>query len=151
TPLFQSAGWIEPRPTAVLVTALAEGVVDKLLVVEGQKLKAGDQVALLIQADAKLALQTAEADRDMREAKLEQAKATLAIARAFLPAELQAARSKFALAKQSYDSRNELFERGATSLLSVPTAKSELDMAASKVAELEIRQGAYQGQSIQPF
>jgi len=151
TPHFQAAGWIEPRPTAVLVTALAEGVVDKLLVVEGQKLKAGDPVALLIQEDAKLALQTAEADRGMREAELEQANATLAIARSFLPAELQAARSKHALAKQSFDSRNELFERGATSLLSVPTAKSELDMAASKVAELEIRQGAYQGQSIQPF
>src|SRR5687767_12023526 len=35
-PLFQAAGWVEPRPTATLVTALAEGVVDKLLVVEGQ-------------------------------------------------------------------------------------------------------------------
>src|SRR5882724_5018944 len=32
TPLFQAAGWVEPRPTPVLVTALAEGVIDKLLV-----------------------------------------------------------------------------------------------------------------------
>src|SRR5262245_28373693 len=25
TPLFRGAGWVEPRPTALLVTALAEG------------------------------------------------------------------------------------------------------------------------------
>src|SRR5262245_22739618 len=36
-PLFQAAGWVEPRPTPVLVTSLAEGVIDKLLVVEGQQ------------------------------------------------------------------------------------------------------------------
>src|SRR5436305_6408768 len=35
TPLFQAAGWLEPRPTPVLVPALAPGVVEKLLVVEG--------------------------------------------------------------------------------------------------------------------
>jgi HlyD family secretion protein len=35
-PLFQAAGWVEPRPTPVLVSALAEGVVDQLLVVESQ-------------------------------------------------------------------------------------------------------------------
>src|SRR5205823_6769288 len=33
TPLFQAAGWVEARPTPVLVTALAEGVIDQLLVV----------------------------------------------------------------------------------------------------------------------
>src|SRR5947207_1035179 len=29
-PLFNAAGWIEPRPTLMQVAALAEGVVDKL-------------------------------------------------------------------------------------------------------------------------
>ena len=32
TPLFNAAGWIEPRPTAIRVAALAPGVVEKLLV-----------------------------------------------------------------------------------------------------------------------
>src|SRR5690606_39113248 len=36
TALFQAAGWIEPRPTATNVAALTEGVVESLLVVEGQ-------------------------------------------------------------------------------------------------------------------
>src|SRR5207253_890878 len=60
-PLFQCAGWVEPRPTPVLVPALAEGFVDKLLVVEGQEVRAGETVATLIDADAKLALKAAEA------------------------------------------------------------------------------------------
>src|SRR5262249_46122579 len=40
-PLFLAAGWIEPRPTPILVTAIAEGVIDQLLVVEGQEVQAG--------------------------------------------------------------------------------------------------------------
>src|SRR5262249_55525296 len=48
TPLFQSAGWIEPRPTPTLVTALTEGVVEQLLVVEGQEVQAGEPVARLL-------------------------------------------------------------------------------------------------------
>src|SRR5262245_57211796 len=46
--LFQAAGWVEPRPTPSVVTALAEGVVEQLLVVEGQAVKAGEPVARLI-------------------------------------------------------------------------------------------------------
>src|SRR5262245_46014833 len=41
TALFQTAGWIEPRPTPVLASALAEGIVEQLLVVEGQSVEAG--------------------------------------------------------------------------------------------------------------
>ncbi|MDX1946980.1 MAG: biotin/lipoyl-binding protein [Pirellulaceae bacterium] len=47
TPLFQAAGWIEPRPTPVMASALVEGVVEQLLVVEGQEVTAGDPVATL--------------------------------------------------------------------------------------------------------
>ena len=32
TTLFQSPGWIEPRPTAISVAALAPGVIEELLV-----------------------------------------------------------------------------------------------------------------------
>src|SRR2546429_2371087 len=51
SPLFQAAGWVEARPTPILVTALAEGVIDQLLVVEGQEVKAGEAVARLIDVD----------------------------------------------------------------------------------------------------
>src|SRR5207342_1979562 len=48
TPLFQAAGWIEPRPTAIRVAALAPGVVERLLVVEDQAVKAGEPIAELV-------------------------------------------------------------------------------------------------------
>src|SRR5260221_7280442 len=66
-PLFQAAGWIEPRPTPAYVTALAEGVVEQLLVVEGQEVKPGEPVARLIEADAKLAREAAEAAVRLRQ------------------------------------------------------------------------------------
>src|SRR5688500_2786598 len=62
TPLFQAAGWVEPRPTPVVVSALAEGVVERLTVIEGQTVEAGEPVAFLIDEDAKLALRQAAAD-----------------------------------------------------------------------------------------
>ena len=55
-PLFKAAGWVEPRPTAVQATALAEGVIEQLLVIEGQRVKKDEVVARLIDRDAELAL-----------------------------------------------------------------------------------------------
>src|SRR5688572_19592339 len=56
SPLFQAAGWVEPRPTPVMASALVEGVVEKMLVIEGQDVKAGEPLAQLFDADARLAL-----------------------------------------------------------------------------------------------
>src|SRR5260221_5676793 len=78
--LFQGAGWVEPRPTPVLAAALTEGVIDRLLVVEGQEVKAGEPIATLIDADARLALRSAQADLSLRQAELDSAKAGLAAA-----------------------------------------------------------------------
>jgi len=151
TPLFQAAGWVEPRPTPIFVTALSEGVIDKLFVVEGQAINAGDPIAQLIQDDARLALRIAEADRDMRMAELQQSQAALATARALLPSELEAARSRLELARQTYEARVQILEKGATPLLSVPMAKSELASAAVTVAQLEIRAGTFKNGTILPF
>jgi RND family efflux transporter MFP subunit len=93
TPLFQAAGWIEPRPTAVVVTSLAPGVVESLFVVEGQRVERGEPIAKLNDVDAKLALEQAQAARRLCEADIQSAEATLTAARAALanPNELQAA------------------------------------------------------------
>src|SRR3990170_5204187 len=69
TPLFQAAGWIEPRPTPVRVAALAPGVVERLLVVQDQLVKAGEPVAELVKADAQLAYDRAAASLRLREAE----------------------------------------------------------------------------------
>jgi multidrug efflux pump subunit AcrA (membrane-fusion protein) len=70
TPLFQAAGWVEPRPTPVVVSSLAEGVVERLTVIEGQAVEAGQPVAYLIDADARLAVRQAEADLALQQAEL---------------------------------------------------------------------------------
>lgn len=92
-PLFSAAGWVEPRPTPVSVTALAGGVVRDLLVVEDQAVAAGEPVALLIDEDARLALRRAEAELSVREAELQSARASLAAAQTRMeqPSHLQSA------------------------------------------------------------
>jgi multidrug efflux pump subunit AcrA (membrane-fusion protein) len=93
TPLCQAAGWVEPRPTPVVVSSLAEGVVESLFVVEGQQVEQGQPVAKLFDTDAKLALRQADANLRLREADAKNAEATLVAARTSLehPNELQAA------------------------------------------------------------
>ena len=49
--LFRASGWVEPRPTPIRVAALAEGVVEQLLVVEDQEIKANQPVVTLIKED----------------------------------------------------------------------------------------------------
>jgi HlyD family secretion protein len=131
-PLFQSAGWVEPRPTPVLVTALAEGIVEQLLVIEGQDLRAGETVARLIDADAQLRVQDAAAELSSRQAEMASKKASLIAAetrlreplewqtklaeaeamlarigteRARLPGQIAAAESKLTLAGKELESR----------------------------------------------
>jgi HlyD family secretion protein len=92
TPLFKAAGWIEPRPTAVRVAALAMGVVEKLLVREDDIVKKNQIIAEFIKDDSILIRDRALADRKLRAAELKQAKAELKAANTRLkqPAHLEA-------------------------------------------------------------
>ena len=92
TPLFQAAGWIEPRPTPVNVAAMTEGVVQDLRVVGGQSIKAGEPVAQLVDTDARLALKDAQTVLALRGAELKGVQAERKAARTRLekPIHLQA-------------------------------------------------------------
>jgi HlyD family secretion protein len=164
TPLFQAAGWVEPRPTPVLVTALTEGVIDKLLVVEGQQVKAGEPVARLVEDDARLALRAAEADAKLRRAELASARAALAAARtnfsqpvqlqaalaeaeamlaqketerAVLPAQLKAAESRYDLAHAEAEIRKRAAR--ASSEVELREAESARAVASASADELKAR------------
>jgi RND family efflux transporter MFP subunit len=163
-PLFQAAGWVEPRPTPILVPALAEGVVDKLLVVEGQDVKAGETVATLIDADAKFALQAAEADLRLRQAELKSAQATRAAAAvnlekpahlraalaeaeaelaheqghlAELPFQARAAEAKLRLARRELETVKSLRPGNLVADISVVRSQNEVDLLEFSVEELK--------------
>ena len=163
-PLFQAAGWVEPRPTPIVVPALAEGVVERLLVVEGQAVKAGEPVAYLIDIDAKLALEGAEAELRLREADLAKARANLTSARnrskypvhleaplseaeaamakvqtelASLPAKLAAAEARLRFAR--LDLEGKTAAKAALSQRAIDLAQSELETATATVHELQTR------------
>lgn len=91
TALFQAAGWIEPCPTSVSVAALAPGVIEKLLVVEGQQVARGESVARLLAIDSELAVEQAEVKLAIREAELHgaQAESDAAVIRLQKPVHLQ--------------------------------------------------------------
>jgi len=164
TPLFQAAGWVEPSPTAVMATALEEGVVQELLVVEGQEVQQGQPLARLVDADARLALAQAESDLALSEADLNVAKASLVAAnRSFehpvhleapvaeaeaelaklttelknLPFLITAAEARLQLASQTLDGK-----RSAAAAIpgrSIQTAQREFDEATAAIGELKQR------------
>ena len=165
TPLFQAAGWIEPRPTAVIASSLAQGVIEDLLVVEGQLVKKGEPVAQLIAADAEIALREAQSTLQLREAELKRAEATLVAAQANLeepsqiqadhadaeaklantrltlnnlPFQLEAARSRQKFAAESLERKEQVGE--AVSGKIVREARAELAAATAALNELEARE-----------
>jgi len=76
-PLFQAAGWVEPRPHAINVAALAAGVVDELLVVEGQMVDCDEPIARLITKDAGLLVRQSKANLALRQGELARCEAEL--------------------------------------------------------------------------
>ena len=157
TPLFKSAGWVEPRPTPIYVPALAAGVVKNLLVVEDQILKKGDPVAILVSEDADLIRKRAQADLQLAEAErksaqinfdkpvhlqaaLSEAEAQLAKANtalANLPFETDRAEARLELAQQDLQGKKN--STGVVSGLEVDEAQSEVKAASALVQELQSR------------
>lgn len=58
--IFQASGWLEPAPQPVKASALVDGVVATVNVLEGDSVEKGQLLATLVDDDARLALQTAE-------------------------------------------------------------------------------------------
>ena len=136
TPLFQAAGWIEPRPTPVRVAALAPGVVERLLVVEDQPVKSGEPVAELVKEDARLAFERALASVKLREAELKQTQAAVQAAHIQFeqPVHLEAAlgESDAALAAIATELKNLPYQ---TRRAEADLAFAEKDFAGKKTAE----------------
>lgn len=164
TPVFQAAGWIEPRPAAVMCSALVEGVVDEMLVVEGQEVAPNEAVAKLVDADARINLREAESTLQLREAERDAAQAVLTASRQNFeqPVQLQAAyaeaeamlaaldteiknlpflvksaEARLTLARQDLDGKKKA--AAALAARAVQKAQSEFDSATAVLADLQQR------------
>ncbi len=82
--LFQASGWIEADPYPIRATALTDGVVEEVRVLEGQRVERGEVLATLIAEDAELALAAVEAALATQQAAAEGAEARVEAARARL-------------------------------------------------------------------
>lgn len=140
-PLFQAAGWVEPRPTPVLASSLAPGVISELLVVEGQHVNQGDPVAYLIDADARLELAEAKSRHALQQAEFQRAQAVLAAARTNLA---QPVTLKAALADA-----DALVAKTERELVNLPfvieAAETRRELAAENVRKKELAGGAITG------
>ena len=74
----QAPGWIEADPFAVSVPALADGVIQEVLVLEGARIQPNQVIARMVDADARLGVARAQAELSERRAELDRARATLA-------------------------------------------------------------------------
>jgi HlyD family secretion protein len=80
TRTVQAAGWLEAEPFYIAATALADGVVQEMLVLEGDLVKKGQVLARLVDADSKLRLANHEAELLIARSMLDQAAAHLVAA-----------------------------------------------------------------------
>ncbi len=76
--LFQASGWIEPEPYPVHVTALQSGVIERVHVLEGQLVEAGQVLVELVHDDIEIEVAKARAKLAEAEAGVRAAEALLA-------------------------------------------------------------------------
>ncbi len=117
--IVQAPGWVEPDPYPLAVSALADGVVQEVLVLEGAAVEAGQVVVRLVPDDARLALTRAEAE-------LQQAIAHLAAAQAALTA-----------AQREWDHPVELTRKLATAEATLAEKRAELERWPAELAAAE--------------
>lgn len=148
TPLFQAAGWIEPRPTPVSVAALTPGVIEELLVVEGQRVEQGEPIARLIRIDAELAVEQAEATLAIRKGELLRAQAEHEAAQVrfekpvHLKAQLADAQSLLAKAKTELNKLPFLIRSANANVEFTERSLSGKREAGNAVAEVVVNQAA---------
>ncbi|MFO0949379.1 MAG: HlyD family efflux transporter periplasmic adaptor subunit [Planctomycetota bacterium] len=157
---YQATGWVEPRPAAIVVSAMTEGVVDRIVVTEGQQVKQGEPIAYLLDQDAKLSLDEAKANLEYREAEELAAKKALAVAQTNynepvprqaelataeaelgrvlteqvrLPFQIRAAQARLNLAEKELESKSTAAETVAS--LSIHRARAEVEETAAVLAE----------------
>lgn len=80
TRMVQAAGWLEAEPYFVAATALTDGIIEEMLVLEGDRVEVNQPLARMVDEDATLRLARANADHEAARAAVDLALARLAAA-----------------------------------------------------------------------
>ena len=126
--IVQAPGWVEADPFPTAVTALADGVVAEVLVLEGQPVEPNQVVARLIADEARLALAKAES-------ALHAAAAEVAAAQAELKAAQREWDNPIELTRKLATAQAELAERQAELARWPAELQAEIALAEYKQAE----------------
>lgn len=141
---FQASGWVEPDPHPIKATALIDGVVKQVHVLEGQQVSKDHLLAELIDDEQELALQAAEQALAMRRAELVEHQATVLSARSGLASAMARVKSAEALLVEVNDraGRMEVMHKESVAEADVVLARSRRDAARADVekADAEAKQ-----------
>ncbi len=132
--IVQAPGWVEADPFSVYAGALTEGVIQSVLVLEGQQVEKGQPVAQLVDDEARLGLKQADAN-------VQHLKADLALARAHLlqlPAHIKEAIANQNALSDEVERKKTLVESGAVAAGPVHRLEDKLDAAIADVEQLEL-------------
>lgn len=167
TRTVQAPGWLEADPFFIACPALTDGVIESVLVLEGERVEAGQVVARLVQIDAELELARARADLAGAQAGLDAARADLAAARTEwdepverersvavagamadmiraqleqLPALLEAERAEASRTREELDRARQAFASGAANEIEVVLLERRLEAAEATARAVELRE-----------
>ena len=132
--IVQAPGWVEPDPYGVYAGALAEGIIKDVLVLEGDTVTADQPVALLVDDDARIALQHAEATLVHLRADTHTAQTMLDQ----LPSRIRAAKANRDALADEVRRKTTLVESGAVAAGPVERLRMKLDAADAALEQLDL-------------
>lgn len=141
---FQAAGWFEPDPLPIRATALIDGVVDEVHVLEGQTVEKGQLLANLISEDAELVLQASERALDNAVAEYEGHLAKIPAVEAEAAGVLDRIKSAEARLAEASDrlSRMRTLSQGTISDQELTAARLAVDSQTADIAALKSEHAA---------
>jgi len=141
----QAPGWIEPDPQPVVASALRDGIIEQVLVLEGDRVKRGDAVARLESDSTRLMLAHAAADLARAEAQRERSLAMAEEARAEeaqLPFRRAAAQARLDAARDASERADRLAQTNAMGEAEVVRYRSVMLEAQADLEAIEPRSRA---------
>ncbi len=135
----QAPGWVEADPYSIAVSALTDGVIREVVVLEGQPVAAGQVVARLVDDDARLGVDRARSALLEGEAALSTAQATLEAAQRTWEHPIELTR-KLAAAEAMLAEKMAELARWPAELAAEEAKAAELEADYERVAALHERE-----------